>query len=131
MTSLTADIQAAPSRSRAEQIVRRALFVRERPPRSGRDAQRLFSVAMAISGVRCLLSYVVLPFVAPAIGAATGVEPYFGVPISIVAIVFDVRGMRRFWLADHRYRWEMTFIYLAVIGLVTSLLVTDLIRLAR
>jgi hypothetical protein len=81
---------------------------------------------MVISGTRCLLSYIVLPFLAPALGAATGVEPYFGIPISIIALVFDVRGMRRFWIADHRYRWPMTVIYLAVMGLVTALLVSDI-----
>jgi hypothetical protein len=114
------------SRPRAERIVRRCLFVGEARPRSTADAQRLFSVAMVISGLRCLLSYIVLPFLAPALGAATGVEPYFGIPISIVALVFDVRGMRRFWIADHRYRWPMTAIYLAVMGLVTALLVSDI-----
>jgi hypothetical protein len=119
------------SRPRAERIVRRCLFVGEARPRSTADAQRLFSVAMVISGLRCLLSYIVLPFLAPALGAATGVEPYFGIPISIVALVFDVRGMRRFWIADHRYRWPMTLIYLAVMGLVTALLVSDIHHLVH
>jgi hypothetical protein len=119
------------SRPRAERIVRRCLFVGEARPRSTADAQRLFSVAMVISGLRCLLSYIVLPFLAPALGAATGIEPYFGIPISIVALVFDVRGMRRFWIADHRYRWPMTAIYLAVMGLVTALLVSDIHHLVH
>ncbi len=119
------------SRPRAERIVRRCLFVPEARPRSTADAQRLFSVAMVISGTRCLLSYIVLPFVAPALGAATGIEPYFGIPISIIALVFDVRGMRRFWIADHRYRWPMTVIYLAVMGLVAALLVSDVHRLVH
>jgi hypothetical protein len=119
------------SRPRAERIVRRCLFVGEARPRSTADAQRLFSVAMVISGLRCLLSYIVLPFLAPALGAATGVEPYLGIPISIVALVFDIRGMRRFWIADHRYRWPMTLIYLAVMGLVTALLVSDIHHLVH
>jgi hypothetical protein len=119
------------ARPRAERIVRRCLFVGEARPKSSADAQRLFSLAMVISGTRCLLSYIVLPFLAPALGAATGVEPYLGIPISIIALVFDVRGMRRFWIADHRYRWSMTLIYLAVMGLVTALLVTDIHHLVH
>ncbi|HEY5272730.1 MAG TPA: hypothetical protein VIJ34_05795 [Acidimicrobiales bacterium] len=130
MTSALATAGTLP-RPRAERIVRRCLFVREARPRSTAEAQRLFSVAMVISGTRCLLSYIVLPFLAPALGAATGIEPYFGIPISIIALVFDVRGMRRFWIADHRYRWPMTVIYLAVMGLVTALLVSDIHRLVR
>jgi hypothetical protein len=130
MTSALATAETLP-RPRAERIVRRCLFVGEARPRSTADAQRLFSVAMVISGLRCLLSYIVLPFLAPALGAATGIEPYFGIPISIVALVFDVRGMRRFWIADHRYRWPMTAIYLAVMGLVTALLVSDIHHLVH
>ena len=130
MTNSLATAGTLP-RPRAERIVRRCLFVGEARPRSGQDAQRLFSLAMVISGLRCLLSYVVLPFLAPALGAATGVEPYFGIPISIIALVFDVRGMRRFWIADHRYRWPMTAIYLAVMGLVTALLIGDIHRLVH
>ncbi len=130
MTSALATAGMLP-RPRAERVVRRCLFVGEARPRSTADAQRLFSVAMVISGLRCLLSYIVLPFLAPALGAATGIEPYFGIPISIVALVFDVRGMRRFWIADHRYRWPMTAIYLAVMGLVTALLVSDIHHLVH
>jgi hypothetical protein len=47
----------------------------------------------------------------------------------VVALVFDVRGVRRFWLANHRWRWPITFIYLAVMALVTVLLVGDVIKL--
>ena len=86
---------------------------------------------MVISGLRCLLSYVLLPFVGPAVGAAAGVEPYLGIPISVIALVFDVRGLRRFWIADHRYRWQMTAIYLAVMGLVSALLIGDIGRLVH
>lgn len=128
--TLSANV-SGPSRPTAERFVRRCLFVADAPRRTTADAQRLFSISMVISGLRCLLSYIVLPFVAPAVGAAAGVEPYLGIPISILALVFDVRGLRRFWVADHRYRWQMTVIYLAVMGLVTALLIGDISRLAR
>lgn len=128
--TISADVSDL-SRPAAERFVRRCLCVADAPHRSAGDAQRLFSVSMVISGLRCLLSYVVLPFVAPAVGAATGVEPYLGIPISIVALVFDVRGLRRFWIADHRYRWHMTVVYLAVMGLVTALLIGDIAKLVH
>jgi hypothetical protein len=86
---------------------------------------------MALSGLRCLLSYVVLPFVLPLAGVATGAAPAIGVPIALLALVFDVRGIRRFWLADNSHRWAMTALYLAVMVLVTVLLVGDLVSLAR
>lgn len=89
---------------------------------SERDVHRLFSASILVSALRCLLSYVVFPIAAPAIGAAGGVGPAIGIPIALVALYFDARGIRRFWLADHRYRWPITALYLAVMVLVCVLL---------
>ena len=95
------------------------------------SAQRLFSVAMVISGVRCILSYVIFPFLLPALGlgGTAGVGPAIGIPVGVVALAFDVRGVRRFWIAGHRWRWQMTFIYLGVMGLVSYLVIGDIVQL--
>jgi membrane-bound metal-dependent hydrolase YbcI (DUF457 family) len=93
-------------------------------------AHRLFSTSILLSAARCLLGYVVFPIVSPALGAAAGVGPAVGIPLGVLALVFDVRGIRRFWLANHRYRWAITGLYLVVMVLVTVLLVKDLIRIS-
>jgi len=122
---------ACPIRWRglADQSMRRLLRVPDRKAATADSAQRLFSTSMLISALRCLLSYVVFPILTPLLGTATGVGPAIGLPIAVVALVFDVRGVRRFWLANHRWRWPITFIYLAVMALVTVLLVGDVIKL--
>lgn len=96
-----------------------------------RGAERLFSFAMLISALRCTLSYVILPFVIPALGlgASTSIGPQIGIPIGLIALYYDIKGIRRFWIANHRLKWQMTIIYLLVIALVTYLVVNDLIRL--
>jgi hypothetical protein len=48
----------------------------------------------------------------------------------VLALVFDVIGIRRFWINDHRWRWAMTVIYAAVMVLVSTLLVGDIVHLA-
>jgi hypothetical protein len=85
---------------------------------------------MGLSALRCLLSYVVFPIVTPLVGAAASVGPAIGLPIAVLALVFDVMGIRRFWLAGHRWRWAMTGIYVLVMALVTTLLVGDIIKLS-
>ncbi|HXW33879.1 MAG TPA: hypothetical protein VEJ87_04820 [Acidimicrobiales bacterium] len=118
-------------RSTADVRARRILHVDNGPPRARYDeAHRIFGTSMVLSGTRCLLSYVILPFVAPLVGLATGVGAAIGIPIGILALIFDVKGIRRFWLADHAWRWPVTFVYLAVMLLVTVLVVQDVIRLA-
>lgn len=111
--------------------MRRLLFVPDGPVRAGEgSAHRIFNVSMALSALRCLLSYVVFPIVTPLVGAAASVGPAIGLPIAVLALVFDVMGIRRFWLAGHRLRWAMTGIYLLVMALVTTLLVGDIIKLS-
>jgi hypothetical protein len=122
---------AAASRSRADVTMRRLLFVPAGPSGVGEDAvHRMFSVSIVLSGLRCLLSYVVFPIVTPALGLATGVGPAVGIPVAVLALVFDVIGIRRFWLADHRYRWGMTLLYAAVMAMVGALLAIDIGHLA-
>jgi hypothetical protein len=119
-------------RGRADAFMRHLLRVPDEHSRAaGRSAERLFSLSMVLSGLRCLLSYVIFPFVLPAIGAAAAVGPAIGIPVGLLALVFDAMGIRRFWLADHRYRWQMSAIYLAVMCLVSYLVVVDLVHALR
>ena len=94
-------------------------------------AQKLFSISMVISGFRCILSYVILPFVLPllGVGATAGVGPAIGIPVGVIALAFDARGIRRFWAINYRYKWQMTTIYVMVMGLVSYLVVVDIVHL--
>jgi hypothetical protein len=120
-------ISSPPGRPAAEILIRRVLLVPEGGPSVGEDsAHRIFSTSILLSALRCLLSYVILPVLTPALGAAAGVGPVIGMPIAVVALVFDVRGIRRFWLADHPWRWAISALYLVVMILVGGLLVGDI-----
>jgi hypothetical protein len=114
-------------RSSADVAMRRLLRVPDvRPTRQANEAaHRLFSTSILLSATRCLLGYVIFPIAAPALGAAAGFTPIIGIPLGLLALVFDVRGIRRFFVADHRWRWPITGLYLAVMVLVVILLVRD------
>jgi hypothetical protein len=118
-------------RSTPDVLVRRLLRVPDVRPSARADAaaQRLFSAAILLSATRCLLGYVVFPIAAPALGAAAGWTPVIGIPLGILALVFDVRGIRRFFVADHKWRWPVTALYSAVMVLVLILLATDIARI--
>ena len=66
-------------------------------PAAQAEAQRAFNMSIIVSGIRCTLAYVVLPFVTPFLGLAPGVGPAIGIPIAVVAIVANVVSLRRFW----------------------------------
>ncbi len=121
---------APRTRSRADETMRHLLRVPEgKAPIDESDTHRIFSASIFLSALRCLLSYIVLPVVLPAIGLAKGVGPLIGVPIGLLALTFDYLGIRRFWLADHRQRWAFTAIYAVVGTMVLALVIVDLVDL--
>ena len=121
---------APAERSAAERFMRRLLFIHDRDNTvTDDDAHRIFSTSILISATRCLLSYVVFPIFAPALYAASSFGPTIGLTVGVLALIFDVASIRRFWAADHKYRWAMTGIYVCVIALVSVLMVNDIRRI--
>lgn len=114
-------------RTSAERFMRKILFIAEPDP-SVTDAKvnSLFEKSILISATRCLLAYVVFPIFAPALYAASSWGPAIGLTVGAVALVFDVAGMRRFWKANHRWRWHMTAIYAGIMVLVVILVINDI-----
>jgi hypothetical protein len=100
------------------------------PTTSGRtefdSAQRAFSTSVLVSAVRCTLTYVVFPFLAPLVGLAPGVGPVLGLVIGTIAIVANVFSIRRFWRARHPWRVPVSAINVGIIVLVAVLMFFDL-----
>jgi len=95
-----------PRRSAGDVFMRRLLRLpADAPAGSAEGARKAFQTSLLVATVRCLLMYILFPFVLPAIGVARGVGPAIGLAINIVAMVCIVMSMRRFWRADHPKRW--------------------------
>ncbi len=93
------------------------------------QAEEAFSKSVALSAVRCLLTYIVLPWVLPAVGVAKGWGPVLGLVVSPIAIVFNVLSIRRFHRSGHRYRWPISAVNAAIIVLLVILVIRDLVDL--
>ncbi|HET6950219.1 MAG TPA: hypothetical protein VFI47_07585 [Acidimicrobiales bacterium] len=120
---------ATVARPAADIAVRRFLRIPDGPAAPENAAQRAFSTSILVSATRCLLTYIVLPFVAPALGLAAGVGPAIGIPVGVVAVGSNVLTIRRFWAADHKWRWGYTALALTVIALLMVLMVEDVLSL--
>jgi hypothetical protein len=118
------NVATAP-RPAADVAMRRLLRIPEGHTVSEGAAQRAFSTSVLVSATRCILTYLVLPFLLPALGLAAGVGPAIGIPVGLVAIAANVATIRRFWAADHRWRWAYTALAAMVIVLLVVLLVED------
>ena len=87
---------------------------------------KTFSVSMVVSGVRCGLTYVFLPFLAPLVGVGSGVGPWLGLALGLVAIGANLLSISRFWSGDRKWKWPMTVINVSVIVLLLLLVVGDI-----
>ena len=91
---------------------------------------RAFSQSVVVSGIRCMLAYVVFPWILPLLGVAKGVGPWIGIVVGVVAIGFNIASIRRFQMADHRWKWPITAINASEIVLLLILLVEDVASIA-
>lgn len=89
------------------------------------EPEKAFSTSIVISAVRCTLTYVVFPFVAPIVGIASGIGSTIGLIVGVIAIVANVFSIRRFWRSDHKYKWPVSALNFGIIVLLLILLVLD------
>lgn len=93
------------------------------------DAQNKLRSTIVISGVRCIITYLLIPILTPIIRLSSAVSAPIGIVLSAVAIGFGYNSLRRFWLADHRLRWRYT-IFIGVIFLLLLVgIVVDVVSL--
>ncbi len=106
--------------------MRNVLRLPEGQTATAAEARSAFQKSLFISTCRCLLMYIVFPFVLPAVGIARGVGPFIGVVIGILAIVSITYSIRRFWRANHSKRWHYTIFGLTIIGFLIFLAFKDI-----
>jgi hypothetical protein len=130
VTTVDAPTTQVLSWSPADLRMRRLLRLPvDAPKATEASARQLVEKSLVISMARCLLTYIVLPFVVPIIGIAGDIAPLVGIVLGVVAIVANVASIRRFWRADHRYRWPYTALAMVIIVAMVWLIVIDLTTL--
>src|SRR5690606_12648964 len=96
-------LTVAPARSDADRFVRRLLFLDPEAPKvSILGAESAFQKSIAISAIRCLITYIALPLLRPVVDLSGGVGPVLGLVVGTVSMVAIVFAARRFFAADHK-----------------------------
>jgi len=114
-----------------DRLMGRLLFVdmREQPAdakATTERAERAFGLSLAFSGIRCVLQYVVLPFVLPLLGIATSAASQINLVISLLAVVAIISSLRRFWKVRYHYRWQYLAVALVTLAILTTFILMDL-----
>ncbi len=109
------------SRSPADRIARQVLRIGDADPRA------LFSLKGSIwlSALRCIITYAVLPALAPLVGWIGVVARPVAIVLVAAAILLSVHSLRRVWLADWGHRWAYTAFIALVLVLLVIVLAVD------
>ncbi|MBB4138901.1 hypothetical protein [Microbacterium invictum] len=110
----------------ADRFMRRLLRVSSTDKRVVGSAHRAFRVAILVSAVRCLITYLAIPILIPIAAVAGLVAAPLSIALCLFAFVNGVISVRRFWIANHRYRWMYTNFMAVVFAVLAVTLVIDI-----
>lgn len=116
---------APPAESRADRFMRRLLRVSAADPSAAEGAHRAFRWAIAVSAVRCIVSYVLVPVLIPIVSLSGLVAAPISIALAAFAVVNGVISVRRFWVADHRRKWMYTWFMAAVFAVLLAAIALD------
>lgn len=116
----------------ADNLICRLLWLE--PPREASQpsldnaatAERAFGASLMFSALRCILQYVILPFVLPVIGLSVQAAMPVVLAINLVAIFFIIFSLRRFWQVNYKYKWQYLPVAAAALVVLTAFVVMDI-----
>jgi hypothetical protein len=114
--------RAPTERSPVDRLVRQLLLIGDASPRALFDLKG----SMLIAGVRCTITYIIVPFGVPVIAWLGVLATPLSLALSIVAIVMAISSLRRVWMADYRHRWPYTGFIVVAVVLLTIVVIGDL-----
>ena len=117
---------AGTDRSAVDRIVRQLLLIGDASPRALFDLKG----SMLIAGVRCTITYILIPFGAPVVAWLGILATPLSLVLSVVAIGMAVSSLRRVWLADYVHRYAYTLFIVVAIVLLAVVVVGDVRTLA-
>lgn len=128
--SSTAGAATVPVRSPADLRMRQLLRLPVSGPRERLiDPTGVASTSIAISAVRCLITYVAIPLLRPIANLSGALGPALGVILSTISAVAIVVSARRFFAADHPWRWKYAMVGAPLLVLVVVQGIIDLVDL--
>ena len=86
---------------------------------------KTFRASLAVSAIRCTLTYLVFPFVLPLVGISAGLDGPAGLVLGPIAIAANGYSIHRFWSSDHRLRLPVMLVNVVFIVGLTILLIGD------
>ena len=118
--------------SRADSIMSRLLLVSPAADLTAsqtRRAENALTLSLMFSGLRCILQYVLLPFLLPIVGVAADAAVPVLMLINLIAMASIFFSLRRFWTIGYKHRWSYLAVALTALTLLLAFTLHDLMNL--
>jgi hypothetical protein len=117
-----------------DSLIARMLWVNPQPtqqlsvsdPNEVTPAERALSFSLIFSATRCILQYIVLPFLLPILGIVGNFSIALVSLIDVIALGSIFLSLRRFWASQHPRRWEYLIFAMIMIFVICIFLTSDL-----
>lgn len=113
-------------RSPVDRVVRQLLLIGDASPRALFDLKG----SMLIAGVRCTITYLIIPFGAPVIAWLGVLATPLSLGLSVVAVGMAISSLRRVWMADYRHRYAYSLFIVVAVVLLAVVIAGDVRTLA-
>ena len=129
--AISSALHLQPERTRGDRFMRRLLRLGDVVDKAAIfGARRSTTMAIVVSGVRCTITYLLIPLLAPFVALIETFGAPISVALSLFAMAMGIGGVRRFWSADHRARWYYTTfigVILVMLGVAIVMDVTAIV----
>lgn len=122
--------------SQADGMMARLLLVQPIPEFTGgsdavggRGAENALTFSLLFSGARCVLQYVLLPFLLPVVGIATEATVPILLAINGLAMASIYFSLRRFWTILYAHRWRYLVVAVTALILLVAFTIYDIAQL--
>ncbi|MGF1505844.1 MAG: hypothetical protein GYB64_16770, partial [Chloroflexi bacterium] len=119
--------------NRLDGLISRVLFVTPEAhiqPETDAQSENTLGLSLAFSATRCIIQYMVLPFLLPVIGLAGAFAVGITTAINIVAIAALVGSLRRMWRINYKHKWRYFALAAPAFVVLVVFLAMDVIALA-
>ncbi len=97
----------------------------EQPVQTVQSAERVFGLSIVFSGIRCIIMYVIFPFVLPVLGIVGSFATQVDLVINVLAISGVIYSTRKFWRINYKHKVAYTFIAVVAVLLMMAFMLYD------
>jgi hypothetical protein len=105
----------------ADRLARQVLRINEADSRALLDLKG----SLLLSAIRCVITYAIVPALAAVVTSIGALATPISLAVSVLAIGFAVRSLRRVWQANWDLRWAYTAFIAVIVAILVAVVVWD------